>query len=83
MVEVTWHEKPREDATASTIAMYKRERAVHPGCLVAVNANYTCYAIRGMQPKPPRAPRWATRCQGTPPTYRPASHCYRQVAWFA
>ena len=47
MVQVTWHEQPREDATASTIAMYKRERSVHPGCLVAVNANYTCYAIRG------------------------------------
>ena len=45
---VSWHDAPREDAQVATIALYKRERAKHhPGCLIAVNANYTCYVIRG------------------------------------
>ena len=42
-----WAELPRENAQVHDIALYKRERAVHSGSLIAVNANYTCYAIRG------------------------------------
>ena len=45
--EASWAELPREDAQVQDIALYKRERAVHQGSLIAVNANYTCYAIRG------------------------------------
>ena len=45
--EATWAELPRENAQVQDIALYKRERAVHQGSLIAVNANYTCYAIRG------------------------------------
>ena len=47
LAEATWAELPQENAQVQVIALYKRERAVHPGSLIAVNANYTCYAIRG------------------------------------
>ena len=45
--EIDWSRLHREHAQVHTIAIYKRERAVHLGCLVACNANYMCYAIRG------------------------------------
>ena len=45
--EATWSDLPRENAQVQDIALYKRERAVHQGSLIAVNASWTCYAIRG------------------------------------
>ena len=45
--EATWSDLPRENAQVQDIALYKREHAVHQGSLIAVNASWTCYAIRG------------------------------------
>ena len=73
-VAVSWHELEREDSQVHTIALYKRERAVHPGCLIAVNANYTCYAIRG-GPRRTCATLSESRARTPPPTL--------QVAWSA
>ena len=73
---VTWEALPRSDAQVHTLALYKRERAVHHGCLVAVNDNYTCYAIRGEEAascKPRHASHFWPR--------RSVRQC-RQVAWF-
>ena len=67
--EATWAELPRENAQVQDIALYKRERAVHQGSLIAVNANYTCYAIRGA-----RVP--ATAQAGLP---RPHNHALARL----
>ena len=69
-----WAELPRENAQVHDIALYKRERAVHSGSLIAVNANYTCYAIRGA-----RFPSTAQSGSRGPT----AARSFWQVAWCA
>ena len=60
--EATWSDLPRENAQVQDIALYKRERAVHQGSLIAVNASWTCYAIRGARAREP--PRRRPGCRG-------------------
>ena len=67
--EATWSDLPRENAQVQDIALYKRERAVHQGSLIAVNANWTCYAIRGARAREP--PRRRPGCRGPTTTRLP------------
>ena len=38
--EATWSDLPRENAQVQDIALYKRERAVHQGSLIALAAGF-------------------------------------------
>ena len=51
-----WSSNAAHDARVRTIALYRRDYAVHEtGALVAVSADYVCYGLKGTRTPAARA----------------------------